>query len=288
MNIAALMIGRGGSSFKDKNILPVLGVPLLLWSAAAARRSRYISRFYVSSDCDRILATAATAGYRPIKRPAALSTAGAQSTDAVRHAFEIMERDGSIDILVVQHANVGTISEHQIDACIDLMLTDEEATAVVPAHQHPEYHPMRAKRLRHDGTLGVFTKGENISANRQDLPPAFFFDHSFWVLRGRRAVFDPQGQAPWPCMGSRILPFETTGCRDVHDPADLDLTARWLIEHGIARPEFAAISPRRRSAAPDYRYDGGGQDALQRKDRAGLWRDAQDGHVFHAKHHIRQ
>ena len=31
------------------------------------------------------------------------------------------------------------------------------------------------------------------------------------------AVFDPNGQPPWPCMGSHILPFETRGCRDVHD-----------------------------------------------------------------------
>ena len=238
MNIAALMIGRGGSSLKDKNILPVLGVPLLLWSAAAARRSRYITRFYASSDCERILETAALAGYASIRRPPELATATAQSTDAVRHAFEIMERDGPVDILVVQHANVGTISEQQIDACIELLLANATATAVVPAHQHPEYHPMRAKRLRADGSLEAFVAGE-ASANRQDLPVAYFFDHSFWVLRGRRAVFDPQGQAPWPCMGSHILPYETEGCRDVHDLADLDTTAQWLVDNAMPRPEFA-------------------------------------------------
>ena len=153
MNIAALMIGRGGSSLEDKNILPVLGVPLLHWSAAAARRSRHIGRFYVSSDCPRILETAGRAGYAPIERPAELASATAQSSDAVRHAFAIMERDGPIDVLVVQHANVGTISTGQIDACIDLLLAHPEATSVVPAHQHPEYHPMRARRLRPDGSL---------------------------------------------------------------------------------------------------------------------------------------
>ncbi|PSJ41683.1 acylneuraminate cytidylyltransferase family protein [Allosphingosinicella deserti] len=237
MNIAALMIGRGGSSLKDKNILPVLGVPLLHWAAGAARRSRHITRFYVSSDCDRILETAAAAGYVPISRPPELATATAQSTDAVRHAFPIMERDGPVDILVVQHANVGTITEQQIDACIALLLAHPEATAVVPAHQQPEYHPMRAKRLRSDGSLEPFVPGD-VSANRQDLPTAFFFDHSFWVLRGRQAIFDPEGQAPWPCMGSRILPFETEGCKDVHDPADLETTAVWITANGIEAPTF--------------------------------------------------
>ena len=238
MNVAALMIGRGGSSLEDKNILPVLGVPLLHWTAAAARRSRHITRFYCSSDCPRILATAAQAGYAPIERPEELASATAQSSDAVRHAFAIMERDGAVDVLVVQHANVGTIGTDQIDACIDLLLANPDATSVVPAHQHPEYHPMRAKRLRRDGSLEPFVEAEGVSANRQDLPPAFFFDHSFWVLRGRTAVFDPQGQQPWPCMGSRILPFETEGCSDVHDLADLETTARWIEANHIPLPRF--------------------------------------------------
>jgi CMP-N-acetylneuraminic acid synthetase len=242
MNVAALMIGRGGSSLKDKNILPVLGAPLLHWAAAAARRSRHIDRFYISSDCPRILETADEAGYVPIHRPAALATATAQSSDAVRHALDIMEGDGPIDILVVQHANVGTISTEQIDACIDLLLANPEATAVVPAHQQPEYHPMRAKRLNADGSLAPFVGGSDVSANRQDLPACFFFDHSFWVLRGRRAVFDPHGQQPWPCMGSHIIPFETQGCRDVHDLGDLETTAQWIVENRIPKPSFDRAS----------------------------------------------
>lgn len=240
MNIAALMIGRGGSSLKDKNILPVLGAPLLHWTAAAARGSRHVTRFYVSSDCRRILDTAGEAGYLPIERPTELATATAQSSDAVRHAFAIMERDGPVEVLVVQHANVGTVSTAQIDACIDLLLTTPEATSVVPAHQHPEYHPMRAKRLRADGSLEPFVGAEGASANRQDLPSCFFFDHSFWVLRGREAVFDPLGQQPWPCMGSRILPFETNGCSDIHSLEDLEITARWITENDIPVPAFGA------------------------------------------------
>ena len=55
MKIVAIMIGRGGSSLKDKNILPVFGVPLLCYAASAAKRSRFISDFYISSDCPKIL-----------------------------------------------------------------------------------------------------------------------------------------------------------------------------------------------------------------------------------------
>src|SRR5690606_11825688 len=143
--IAALMIGRGGSSLKNKNILPVLGAPLLHWAAAAARRSTHIGRYYVSSDDDKILNTAAAAGYTPIRRPVELASDTAQSCDAVRHALKIIEADGPVDIVVVQHANVGTISEDIIDSCIAQLLADESLSAVVPSHEYNEYHPMRAK-----------------------------------------------------------------------------------------------------------------------------------------------
>lgn len=240
MRIAALMIGRGGSSLKDKNILPVHGVPLLLWAAAAAVRSKHVNAYYVSSDCDRILATAARAGYKPIIRPAELASATAQSSDAVRHAMEFMEQDGGADIVVVQHANVGTISAQQIDDCIEILLANPEATAVVPAHEMQDYHPYRGKAVGEGGFLTPFCTPASgvVSANRQDLPKCLHFDHSFWVLRGRKAIFDPNGQPPWVCMGSHILPYETEGCFDVHSVEDLGKTEKWIDRHGIPRPEF--------------------------------------------------
>lgn len=239
MNVVALMIGRGGSSLPDKNILPVLGVPLLKWTASAARRSRYVSRFYVSSDCARILDVAGEAGYAPIVRPPELASDTAQSSDAVRHAMPIMEADGPVDILVVQHANVGTIHQGQIDACIDILIARSDLSAVIPSHEMAEYHPMRGKAVNADGTLAPFIPAATfVSANRQDLPKCLFFDHSFWVLRGRSAVFDPEGQAPWPCMGRRIAPYETSGCLDVHTLDDLEKTAVWLRAHDIAPPDF--------------------------------------------------
>lgn len=230
------MIGRGGSSLTDKNILPVHGHPLLHWGCAAARRSRHVNGYYISSDDDAILQTAAQMGYQPIRRPDELASATAQSCDAVRHALDIIESEvGAVDVLVVQHANVGTISETMIDECIDILLANDDLSAVVPSHEKQEYHPMRSKRVRADGTLEPFVPGP-ASANRQDLPQAVFFDHSFWVVRGRAAVCDPDGQGPWPCMGSRIRPYLTEGCLDVHDLEDLKKTEKWITDSGIPAP----------------------------------------------------
>lgn len=239
--IVALMIGRGGSSLRDKNILPVLGHPLLHWAAAAARRSRYIGRCYISSDNQKILDTAAQAGYAKIRRPDELASDTAQSCDAVRHALKIIESDGPVDIVVVQHANVGTISEQIIDDCIAQLLVDDSLSSVVPSHEYNEYHPMRAKSVTEEGLLKPFIDtGKPVSANRQDLPTCYFFDHSIWVLRAH-AIRTPGGQGPWDCMGTRIKPYPTKGCLDVHSQEDVQTTEEWIRENNIPYPDFTQL-----------------------------------------------
>ena len=235
--IASLVIGRGGSTFKDKNVLPILGAPLVQWTCAAARRSKYINHYFCSSDDPKILNACGVMGYKAIVRPDELSTANAQSCDAVRHATPIIEREikGKVDLLVVQHANVGTITEVQIDTCIEMALSNNKASSVIPSHYNDEYHPARAKLINSNGFLAPALQG-SYSANRQSLPKACFFDHSFWVLRPR-AIFDDSGQGPWNCMGNAIVPYMTNGCFDVHDEADLKKTEEWIISHNIPSPQ---------------------------------------------------
>lgn len=236
--VVALMIGRGGSSLKDKNILPVLGHPLLHWAAAAAKRSKYVGRYYVSSDDDKILYAAAQVGYTQVRRPDELATDTAQSCDAVRHAMQFIENDGPVDVVVVQHANVGTITESIIDSCVEELLADSSLTAVVPSHRCDEYHPMRAKRLTTDGLLKPFVENDRpVSANRQDLPPCYFFDHSIWALRAS-AIHAPGGQYPWDCMGTRIKPLPTKGCLDVHTLEDITRTENWIRENDVKVPDI--------------------------------------------------
>lgn len=238
--IVSLIIGRGGSSLADKNILPVFGKPLLHYSAAAAKNSQYLGRFFISSDCEKILSAGEIAGYKKILRPHELSSATSQSVDVVNHAVKIIEEESACEILVVQHANVGTISTKIIDDCIELLIADESLSAVVPVHEKSEYHPYRAKTLDENGMLKPFFNFDKmkVSGNRQDLPVAYFFDHSIWVLRVKNSVYSDSGQPPWTCMGSKIKPYVTEGCFDVHDLDDLKKTEIWIQKNDIPIPNF--------------------------------------------------
>lgn len=237
MKIAALLTGRGNNTLKDKNVLPVLGKPLLYYPAMAARSCELITDFYVSSDDEKILNAAAECGYKKILRPAELALPTAQHVDAIVHALKLMKEDGvEPDILVVLLANSGIVKKEWIQESIDNLISNPELSASVPVLLEQDHHPYRCKCLREDGCLGTWFdfKGRDISTNRQDLPMNFILCHNFWTLNLKNSLYsDVVGQQPWTFMGNNIKPIVVKESFDVHDEEDLKRTEKWILQEGI-------------------------------------------------------
>ena len=237
MKIAALLTGRGNNTLKDKNVLPVLGKPLLYYPAMAAKTCNLITDFYVSSDDEKILKAASDCGYKKIVRPVELAAPTSQHVDAIRHALGVMKQDGvEPDILVVLLANSGIVKTEWIEESITQLLKDEALSASVPVLLEMDNHPYRSKRLREDGCLDTWFdfRGKNISTNRQDLPMNFVLCHNFWTLNLKNSLYSStEGQQPWTFMGSNIKPIVVKESFDVHDEEDIIRTEKWLIEEGI-------------------------------------------------------
>ena len=237
MKIAALLTGRGNNTLKDKNVLPVLGKPLLYYPAMAAKTCNLITDFYVSSDDEKILKAASDCGYKKIVRPVELAAPTSQHVDAIRHALGVMKQDGvEPDILVVLLANPGIVKTEWIEESITQLLKDEALSASVPVLLEMDNHPYRSKRLREDGCLDTWFdfRGKNISTNRQDLPMNFVLCHNFWTLNLKNSLYSStEGQQPWTFMGSNIKPIVVKESFDVHDEDDIRRTEKWLQEEGI-------------------------------------------------------
>lgn len=235
--IVALLTGRGNNTLKDKNVLPILGKPLLYYPAMAAKGCSLISDFYVSSDDDKILNAAAECGYKKIRRPDELAQPTSQHIDAITHALGVMKEDGvEPDILVVLLANSAIVKTSWIEESIDYILKDDSVSAAVPVLLEMDNHPYRSKRLREDGCLDTWFdfKGENVSTNRQDLPKNFVLCHNFWTLNLKESIYSTKkGQQPWTFMGDKIKPIVVKESFDVHDEEDVIRTEKWLIEEGV-------------------------------------------------------
>lgn len=231
MKTIALLTGRGNNTLKDKNVLDILGHPVLYYPAHAAKKVECIDGFYCSSDDEKILCAAAEEGYEKIVRPAELALPTAQHVDCIRHALDVMHNKGiDPEICVVLLANNVTIKSQWIKDCIVMMKNNSSVTAVVPVYVDNDHHPLRAKTLNSDGSLAMYEKGitGKVSTNRQDLPPCYFLSHNFWVLNVDYIKSGKEGQQPWGFMGDKILPYVIPESIDIHDNDDLIRAKYWI------------------------------------------------------------
>ncbi len=239
MRIYSLLTGRGNNTLKDKNILTVLGKPLLQYTAIAAKESKLINGFYVSSDDDKILNAAEQVGYTKIKRPSEIATPTSKHFDVIIHALEIInEREGfEPDILIVQLANTVTVKTKWIDDCINEIIRNPEISALVPTIINQDHHPYRMKKLDENGFLKPYFdfQGQKISTNRQELPRNYILCHNFWVLNVSKSVYSKEGDQPWAFMGSNVKPYVIDQAFDVHDLEDLKRSEKWIEENLLSQ-----------------------------------------------------
>lgn len=233
MKINVLLTGRGNNTLKDKNILDVLGHPVMYYPANACKVSKYVDNLYCSSDDDSILNIAKKIGYEPIKRPKELALPTAQHIDCIIHGLNYMNKKNDLpDILVVALANNVTIKSKWVDDCIEIMKNDMGISAVVPVYQDNDHHPLRAKRIDCNGNIQTYEKIEGkVSTNRQELEPCYFISHNIWVLNVEKLLNDKEGQAPWSFMGNNIKPYIIDESLDIHQKTDLYLAKEWIINN---------------------------------------------------------
>ena len=232
MNVFCLLTGRGNNTLRDKNILPVLGKPLMAYPALAASSVVDIENCYISSDDEKILEVGSGLGFSPIKRPADLAGPEAKHVDAITHAVSHIEsiRSCKIDILVVILANSATVKPEWIANAIKMIEENPKLSAVVPAYLEQDHHPYRAKKLDESGILvPYFDFGdEDVSTNRQELPENYFLCHNFWVLNVRESLDKEDGFKPWVFLGRSVKPLIVENSFDVHTMEDITRTEKWL------------------------------------------------------------
>ena len=86
--VVAIILARGGSKgLPGKNILPLLGKPVLTYTVEAALQAQTLDRVILSTDSEEIAEVGRKAGAEvPFIRPAELATDSAHPTAVLEHA----------------------------------------------------------------------------------------------------------------------------------------------------------------------------------------------------------
>lgn len=182
MRILALIPARGGSKrLPGKNLMPLGGKPMIVWSIEAAQDIPEICDVLVSTDDSTTAAVSADAGaYVPWLRPQALATDTATSVDVALHALDWYERSrGAVDGVLLLQPTSPFRTRETIRRGIELFTRNERhsVVGVSPAHDHPMW------TLKMKGQyLAPFLDNHGLEKRSQDLPAAYVVNGGFYLI----------------------------------------------------------------------------------------------------------
>jgi len=248
MAVAALLLGRGGSSgFPGKNLYTILGRPLMAYPLLAAQESAYVDRVYVSTDSEEIMAVGRKYGAEIIVRPPELCTNQALGEDAFAHGYRVIrdesaQRGETVELMVLLFANAATVTAALIDQGIETLRDDPSFDSAVTVSRYNMWSPLRARKLDADGCLRPFVPFETfgdpktLNCDRDSQGDVFFADMGLSVVRPRCLEHLSEGLLPQKWMGKRIAPIISWGGCDVDYEWQIPGVEYWLLKHGV-QPE---------------------------------------------------
>jgi CMP-N,N'-diacetyllegionaminic acid synthase len=224
MRILALVTARAGSKrLPGKNIRPLGGKPLIVWSIDIAKNIPEICDILVSTDCPDIAEVSQKAGaYVPWLRPAELATDTTSSVDVALHALDWYEAEkGAVDGLLLLQPTCPFRREASLCSAVKLFLNqtggDDRPTVVSvnPSSVPPEWC------FRIDATNGALQPvlgWSELGKRSQDLQPAVQLNGSIYIASSATI------RAGRPLVGPGSIAFLMSGSEE---GIDIDTEDDW-------------------------------------------------------------
>ncbi len=188
--ILAIIPARGGSKgLPNKNILPLLGHPLIAYSVKAALDSKLITRVIVSTDSEAIANVAAQYGAEiAFMRPAEFAKDLSTDLDVFEHALNWFDTNQNYKPdLVVQLRPTSPIRKAQlIDDCITKLInSDADSLRIVTPSPITPYKMWRIEdeSLPMIPLLSIVGTDEPYNEPRQRLPQTYWQIGTLDVIR---------------------------------------------------------------------------------------------------------
>jgi CMP-N,N'-diacetyllegionaminic acid synthase len=229
MNVIGIVTARGGSKgIPHKNIIPLLGKPLLAYTAESALSSR-LARVVLSTDDVEIACVGKELGLDvPFMRPQGLAQDETPTIPVLQDVLRKLEARGEVydAVMTLQPTNPLRRVE-DINGAIEL-LEWTGADSVISVYDVGERHPARMKFMDAEGRLvdPPFAE-EREGQRRQELPKLYLREGSIYLTR--TAVLMEQSSLKGRDSRGWLIPPERAVNIDI--PFDLFLieqVMKWL------------------------------------------------------------
>src|SRR3989338_4228524 len=175
LNILGIIPTRGGSKgVPQKNIKLLGGKPLISYTIASAKKSRWISQLIFSTDHPTIASIARECvATVPSLRPAELATDKALIIDVIKHLLKDCETRDKVqyDVIALLQPTTPLKSVEDIDGTIQ-KLVETGCDSVVTVLDVGANHPARMYTIQEDRMVNVLDEGIAMRP-RQELPQVY-------------------------------------------------------------------------------------------------------------------
>jgi CMP-N-acetylneuraminic acid synthetase len=163
--ILGIIPARGGSKgIPRKNIKPMAGRPLIAWTIEAARQSRLLDRFVVSTEDAEIASAAREWGAEVLDRPRELAGDTVISRDVIRHA--LLAAGASVAVLLQPTSPVR--DPGLIDRVIQAFQAGDY-DSMATGFMYPLYPPHGQEHRRQDISWTFVNDGSVIVSTRETV-----------------------------------------------------------------------------------------------------------------------
>lgn len=188
-----VITARGGSKgIPKKNIKELGGKPLIAWTIEAARLSKYLDYFLVSTDDAEIAAMSKKYGApTPFTRPEELSTDSAKSIPVVQHALNWLREHESKNfdyVMILQPTSPFRIAE-DIDASIE-KIVDTNADSAMSMVRLVDFSASKLKVLEGDIIKPWLAEEGKESKSRHELSDIYKRNCAIYLTRTDLIVQD--------------------------------------------------------------------------------------------------
>ncbi len=231
--VLALIPARGGSKgIPRKNVLPILGKPVIAYTIEQALQSRHITRVVVSTDDAEIAAVAVEYGAEvPFIRPRQFAGDLSPDIDAFRHALAALKQQENYHCDYVVHLRPPTVlrSVADIDEAIEMLAVDPQADTLrsVNSARLTPFKMWIPNGQYMDPLLTHQQFGEPQSMPRQLLPQYYWQNGYVDVIRSD--VIE-NGRM----CGERVIPFVVDKeIMELDYIEDVELLEKYIGQHGL-------------------------------------------------------
>ncbi len=181
MKILAIIPARGGSKgVKRKNIRSVGGLPLISYSIKAARESKLLTNFIVSTEDIEIADISKKFEAEVILRPPEIAEDKTPMLDVIKHVFSVLEKSNqTFDAGMILQPTAPLRTAADVDESIRIF-KNKDCESLVSVYQVSDCHPARMYRIE-NGLLSPLEK-EAPARLRQDLPPVYHRNGAIYIF----------------------------------------------------------------------------------------------------------